>query len=338
MLKYNFCIVSPHGVGLQSFLYYLSKLNLWGSQWYNQISHLQQLNAIHKLTGITIDNIYKCKEFKNQLTRKVPVFWLVRDPIEIITSVVNMGIGHNIVISMDKSTTAQPLATPQERIVQAVTDQRVTNLEFSAQFRLLQNYGVVKIFDVKDLLPDRVVGTMTEVANTFRLPMNIPDEILKISYNHFSNRIFRHYADIQLHTDLPTSQLFPEKVYDFFTYKTFNHRFVQTVGHNNKSYAIVTSVPHNEVEETQNKLKRKINLEALANTIQIREEICLKLTELYNERKISSEDTLNFLLENQQLRTILLNKLNKGLVLVGDHKKNYAENWKYYNKFVDNSS
>lgn len=103
----DFFTVAPHGAGTQSFLFYLLKVGLPCSPWtaidtaentWEAMKFVNVHKRRYKCVGVTVDrNCVNPNLFPGLAGKKVPVFWIVRDPLAVLASNVNISVGNGII-------------------------------------------------------------------------------------------------------------------------------------------------------------------------------------------------------------------------------------------------
>lgn len=230
----DFFVVSPHGAGLQSFLYYLSALGMPTSDWTQTdvhgdiaraLKYIETQKRTHQRVGMTIDKpLPDIRGFLPSLPiQQTPVFWLVRDPLSLLTSCVNQRIGDEIV------RTRNPLKAFQYPMAWSALDYAMDNmllyapytyLLYAAQLSSVSASRMVKVIDTTMLTGKEAQGTMKMVAGCFSgPPMGFNNDVFGVAYNSFKNRVqmlFAPRCHIQVRgKELGSVELIPRALFDF---------------------------------------------------------------------------------------------------------------------------
>lgn len=200
----DFLVLSPHGVGLQSFLYGIRRLGVrcstWGmvstvSDFKKAQEYIDSEKKSHKIVGITLDcPVDIPRNFLFSTKTAIPIFVLVRDPIEIIVSILNQIIGDELVkVYLWQN---QASMTGADELVETVMKKCSRYIIFTSLVESVAKRAIpssrITVFDTKDLREERIEDTLCRVAKEFSVFFSKKRAaISKKSFNAFPSRIFR---------------------------------------------------------------------------------------------------------------------------------------------------
>lgn len=330
MPPYDFCVVSPHGAGMQSFLYYLYKMGAPSTQWWEQRAHLQELRKQFPKCGITIDSPTCAITQGLVLQQTVPVFWLVRDPIALITSCVNQQIGDAIFFAMNdaRNHNAEPCA--HNKILHFINNASGQYCCYGEQLESAKNYSLLQVIDTTDLLPDRVCSTMKTVANTLSVPYKTSCETLfSISYNCFSNRAWNFFPQSSINSSVGRIKfhIIPSKISEFILYKTHGRLSTFHFKHNDQHYTASTAF-EGTLDLTQ------ASLDDLSHIIALRVDIITQLAHVYKQHAVSKEYVADYIQSNPQILGDFIKKQRFTLALLAKHAPEVLDRWTYFNSLL----
>ncbi|MCE3038677.1 hypothetical protein [Helicobacter anatolicus] len=175
-LSYRYILLGGHGMGMQSFRYYLEQIGATPREiyWYEMLAPFV---LYKKDEGLLID-----KDPKNEFAKKIlskqkisiPVYQIIRDPISIIKSCLNATIFHRISVLQDKKDVENVLIEILKN---------TPHLMF--YFTSLQNSIKHLATDITYLTQDSInqknlQNTLNDFANRLNYsPMKIEESVLK---------------------------------------------------------------------------------------------------------------------------------------------------------------
>lgn len=222
----DFFTVSPHGAGLQSFLFYLSGIGLPCSPWTaidtaeNAWEAMKFVNARkrrYKHVGVTVDRALTNRDlFPGLNGKKVPVFQLVRDPVAVLASNVNLGVGAAVVRAVMENPSPDEKKEPPLDSAALRPDLKTWFTTFffdmpgfifryGSQLRSVARYtdeSLIEVFDTGELTEAGAAQVLGRIRRHFGGYYGEGvRKLFSVSYNSFPNRV-RH--------SVPLCELWPE--------------------------------------------------------------------------------------------------------------------------------
>jgi len=223
-VKCDFFTVSPHGAGLQSFLYGLHLLGLPCSPWWKlssegnldaAISYIQAAKASSTFSsragiavtaksisrpplyaGITIDRAcYLNSNIETTQPNNTPVFWLVRDPVLLLCSNINRAIGELLIENLTIDSTGfnnLPLFTTiKNTITECLIENTELYISYVQQLNTLASTDINKEFEVIPFDTTDINSTCIDVIGRYFeiFRSNYIESQLDIAHNSFENWI-----------------------------------------------------------------------------------------------------------------------------------------------------
>ncbi|MFV0421125.1 hypothetical protein [Oleidesulfovibrio sp.] len=202
----EFYVASPHGAGLQSFLYYLRLMGIPSTYWWDQEKSFAAIRRQHSVCGFTIDcrlSVGEHDPFQQYLSAHRPLFGLSRDPVNIIVTILNMQLGDALIEGARTNSIERVAAQWHEKLSTIDSYKPVIHgkyyFPYRAIMRRVQNPDACYIIDTSDLLPDDVIKTMSDVyyriTGTQYCNIEHLSEIMRRSYNNFQNRAWSRFIN-----------------------------------------------------------------------------------------------------------------------------------------------
>ena len=320
----SFYIVSPHGVGMQSFLYYLWKMGIPSTIWGAPLQSFLMYKRAFKNVGLTIDQRYDDDNTRynafNLSDR--PIFVLSRDPINLIKSCINQEIGDLILCHVfgDKSESIHNYFN--KNIINSII-KRLTGNNYLPIHRFLDWFSKQSkfhILDVTDLYSSNIFNTLKLVNTLLHNKYSFTkenNEIFKIPYNKFSNRKFRFTNPLTLkHDSIELDIMFiPSFLTDFYinynrsgiklcshVYNSTEYTLFYSVKKESESAIIETlSIPRSTIDQyISTSLNKHVVAEELYNNLCLTtDSLCKKL------KQIDNSILMNFIDESKTSYDIL---------------------------------
>lgn len=371
MKDIDFYVVSPHGAGMQSFLYYINFLGIPSSHWrwhMNQRCIKKNNYPLKKSErryyyGLTVDR--KLDKRVSYGNKKQNIFWLMRDPVELITSHINHGIGNQI-YPFDVHNGLYGL---NDKTFDRILSYR-TALLYSSQLQTVESAGNIFPVDTAELKSDRVCDTLQRVSLFMgvKMPSGL-DSIVKIPYNAYQNRVYRYPSWINLNTPMDNGRGVFEKsvlsylkenvfvkllrsynklrakilkksrspvrfgrlsfckaeLYDFYFNQWKRHFVVGEKNFNNTLYTIFCNTPYAP------QLDEEV-YDVITRYIYYYSKCISYMLEIWNDKKISCEDVVTYLHDNTKFYDRLMFLLDKELISVQKIAADKMQYWQFYHK------
>lgn len=327
---FDFCVVSPHCAGLQSFLYYLYKMNApssipWGVATTNS---WEALRVQYPVCGRTIEKAQEAHSIDAALR---PVFWLVRDPIALIACCVNQTIGDTIYTTFSGAEVSYEGLCVDKNLLYFIMDKFKYFCCYGDQLQSLSNHGAVQVIDTSDLLPNKIHNTMQKVCECLNVPYAIADKkMYEISYNKFSNRIWTHMSPCKLDSAYGTNNyyIYPTELYEFITYHKNQDVATALLRYNNKNYTAVTTELLGKIKLTPDSLENAVR------TIRLRTKLITAITDVYQEHVIPKEYIIDYMKSKPALLKTFLAKQRSAIDLLEKYAPEVLASWKYFNQLL----
>ncbi len=303
----DYYVVAPHGAGMQSLIYYLYLLNIPTTYWWEQDQRFEELRNKYEYCGFLLASSLSGggeEPFPLYLQAEKPVFWLLRDPVSLVTSVMNLNIGTTILKNLDAS---WHLFAPETCRAHHWNDLHTAIIDGEDDFPLvdmlyrLKNFKNLTIFDVSDLFPDKVMDTMQDIYTKVTLKshshMSIFEDKLKISYNNFESRLWRFGHDFSIKENENITfnvRIFPKRIADYRAQYYREPYYVDFV-YNNVSYRLYSDSRYPDFAEYIFSQNTQQIYDALEEKLS-KKDYALKH---YERMKMSHDDVINFLLQDK---------------------------------------
>ncbi|WP_143428706.1 DUF2972 domain-containing protein [Helicobacter sp. 12S02232-10] len=334
--RYRYIMLASHGTGRNAFWHFLQACNAYPMRKFD-IGCMDKTAFFswRKIYGIVSDrdisHLPSTLKFITKLDHKVPVFCLVRDPISIIRSGVNMTLASNLMGGGDNVSIQEVLKSYLESYAQMPHHFIFTTSP--KQFSSLTQELIY--IDMKELSAQKAFDTMKKVCQKIGLPAPDSNEI-------FSKKIADSLAlNIEKDFFFSKNKIMPCDVYlKILPYEnTLHKKFIFLVEkfsspHLQEQMISICLIGKNKRDIRKKILKNKNALDFILEkindyAIQIKEKFAR-----YEELKINENDVLKYF-ENDP---VLYDKFNQLLEYeVSGIRKNtpqIPENWVYYNKFL----
>ncbi|GKG92767.1 hypothetical protein CE91St38_07750 [Desulfovibrionaceae bacterium] len=367
----DFYVVSPHGAGMQSFLYCINLMGIPSTHWRWHFSQRKFTIKNYPLPksehiyhyGLTIDR--KLEKKISYGNKNQNIFWLMRDPVALITSHINHGIGHQI----NPFNIHNGICGLNNKTFDRILEFKTT-LRYSSQLKTVVSYGNVLPIDTQDLSADKIYDTLVGVSRfmNIKMPSGL-DNIIKIPYNAYKNRLYQNASWINLNSaaqinprilfeeDISTVikktlltklkkyienvvfSIFPKNgnrrfgkisfcksfLYDFYFNQWKKHYIIDTKNVNGEIYTIFCD---SDISPPMDEDAFNI----VRNYIHYYEQYVNYILSIWNNKKITCHDVIQYLHNNIKYYDKLLFLLDAELACVQSIAEDKLEKWNYYHE------
>ena len=176
----DFYLVAGHCVGRVSLTMYLAALGLcpttgifWKDkpgrreQSLREMARFRQEDAPY--VGLTVDCLLTDPPDEKLLSWKVPVIWLVRDPVLLITSFLNLYNRESLIEAYFKGI-PHPMVFDPARGCHNILNHPADLLYYHSLLRTVQSPSSLRVVDTSETGPDQIVSTLTRITAGFGVP------------------------------------------------------------------------------------------------------------------------------------------------------------------------
>lgn len=251
----DFYLSAIHGAGRGSFLVYLSLVGMWASEGERSVENKEagrktSLSTMKKFkrlgakyTGLTVDSFMTELPGLNTLSQEIPVIRLVRDPVGVITSALNL---RRLSFFYDEKF-YQRAACTMTKAKTACEDffkSDISNISYESIFKSLKCPSEVRVVDTSEIMPETVLQTIRRVTAGFELADHNPnDRRFFQSYGTGINVIFDNMNTLLLSTAQGTQtvlKIWPDYLaYRLVLWRDIPARFLAEFEIDGQNYRVV---------------------------------------------------------------------------------------------------
>lgn len=316
----DFFVVSPHGAGLQSFLYYINLIGIPSSSWSIPTS-FPILKGEPLAIGMTCDKVlqnpFPCP------TRERNIFWLIRDPVLLLRAGINQMLGDKIRCGRFKKRDI-------EHHLEHILDKNNIShyIMYSSQLNSVPVHGKIYAVDTSDISGEKCIRTMNTIASLYKKTISDDHaELLTVPYNNFQNRIFRDKNKIAVDIEARHYlRVCPSNIYDFH-FNQWKKRFiVDEFSLNGRDFTLFAD------NYSLMSLKKHTDINAVINnTTSILLEID-KFIKTYEDQLLHEDELISIIKNNNKYYDVVMNILKDELKMVRKIAPEKMENWHSYQK------
>lgn len=348
----DYFVVAAHGCGQVSFAYYLYRMGIPCTRFQDLVldDNLDTAFALttdfkkrYSLCGITVDHKITTTASLEKLSRyRVPVLWQVRDPIDMLRSLVNIRILSNSIYQMRGA--PLPYSKDIKKLIEdhLYSEDKSRYLNFSGQISSITNPSSIKLVDVREINDLSCQTTMQNIAAFLGggNPSAI-ENISSIAFNDMKSNYFlcRNAKLIPIVIDNITFNMtfYPKHISEYINYYLRNDhiRIFSSIEHENRAYDIVchqTDVSEQLIQELR---KNPSIITALENLflpeIRKEERMLQNIQRIYDRKKLSTEETIALIRENQRWLQTFTERMHEDYTAVERVSPGHTQNWTYTN-------
>lgn len=328
MIWPDFFVVAGHGTGLRSFLFYLHAIGLPCSGWmgidpeenpWEAVKFVNSRKKRYKYAGISVDRALRNRNlFPGMEGKKKPVFQLVRDPVAVMASNINLGVAERLLNEPD----LKDADMDEEATVRRFRPDLHTwfpgfffgmsgfVFQFAEQLRSVLRYtdeALIEIFDTGELTEKGAEATLSRIRRHFvgGFYGERVRRLFATSFNSFASRVriaplvhVRHEGGGTGRHDGQTVWICPADLYAFHSLYRKNSDVGQI---DVDGVRYVLFIPDMEEKDTARLTPR---LDAMRQELEERIRELIRgmeiRTGLYRRVAVRPEDITAFLLENTE--------------------------------------
>ncbi len=330
MIWPDFFVVAGHGTGLRSFLFYLHAIGLPCSGWmgidpeenpWEAMKFVNSRKKRYKYAGISVDRALRNRElFPGMEGKKKPVFQLVRDPVTVMASNINLGVAERILKDpdlQDEDTNGDEQAAVRRFQPDLHTwfpgfflGMSGFVFQFAEQLQSVLRYtdaALIEIFDTSELSEKGAEATLSRIRHHFvgGLYGERVRRLFATSFNSFASRAriaplvhVRHDGSSRDRNGGQTVWICPTDLYAFHSLYRKNSDVGQI---DVDGVRYVLFIPDMEEKDTTWLTPR---LDAMRQELGERVRVLLRRTEIrtgiYRRVAVTPEEITAFLLENTE--------------------------------------
>ena len=164
--KYDYILLGGHGLGLTAMFYYLKKIGAKPEEiWSYEI--VRPFVFYRNFSGIVLDKAplnNQSQKILKTCTKKVPVYQIVRDPISVIKSNINVTMFHSISKINSKK-------DAQDKLIEVIKGISHLMFYFGSQRKLIDHLKLdITYLTMKDIGENGMEATLKNFINRFKLP------------------------------------------------------------------------------------------------------------------------------------------------------------------------
>ena len=176
----DFYLVAGHCVGRVSLTMYLAALGLcstsgifWKSKPGRRELSLGEMERFRRegapYIGLTVDCLLTDPPDEKLLSWNVPVIWLVRDPVLLITSLLNLYNRESLMEAYFKNI-PHPLVVDLPRGCNNALNHPADFLHYHSLLKTVPNPSSLRVLDTAETGPDRIVSSLARITAGFAVP------------------------------------------------------------------------------------------------------------------------------------------------------------------------
>lgn len=329
----DYYLVGSHASGLISFPYYLNLLGLpagWGAHG-ETMPYTERPVAAR---GIVIDRLFAHPAFpqKNQ-----HIFLLVRDPVEMMCTYMNVVIAESFVITRDRHICFDQLFERNKLPMHVFIDEKSScNCLFTTRIKNIHASCPVTIIDTKEISGDKCIKTMSNIARLFNVPMSDRIEAAsKTAFGAIKNRPWAHFRPIK-YRNKDSNTIYdliccPTELYGCYYNNYYTSQAIDSFTFDGVDYTVaILCKKINREQELDISLLEKYNRKHLCRLI----DNFTKYIEIYStyclDNYISKEEIVDFIKSNPSVYDRLMSVFEKEFSIVEKLAPEKMEQWQYY--------
>lgn len=337
----DYILVANHCVGLMSLLCYLKFMGSPSTLFSDHIAMLARLRTQYETCGLTVDKANYDLNLKELFgIHTFPVVWVIRDPIEALTTYINWHIGEHISCSNRSHWFCNQDATSiYEAIAQTALcgKEAISFLSYSETFTHAACIERLLVIDTQDLAEEKIYATLCSIASF--ISITIPENLAAF-YHRYNDYIARRWAAFPLFNyNIHPNQkkrvcIIPQNISDgylFARYKILNP-ISHTIEHNGENFNI-SFVEENSSFDMLYEVCTKA-ASTIPTILDIRKKIVENDVMLYKSLSLTPEKTVDLIKKNTAIYKAFTSISKKSVELVKKISPNKLENWKYYHEIL----
>lgn len=336
----DYILIGNHCVGLMSLFCYLKLMRCPSTLWTDHLVMLARLRSQYETCGLTIDKAkYELNTQELFGQHSFPVIWIIRDPIEILTSYINWHIGEHISCSNRSHWFCNQEANSiYEAFAQVALNAKDSSLlSYNTIFSLAPKFEQLLVIDTQELNSEKIYTTVCSIASF--LSTAIPPNMAAF-YHRYNDYTARRWAAFPLFNyNISPNQkkrvcLIPQNISDghLFAYYKILNPISHTIEHNGENFNI-SFVEENSSFDMLYEVCTKA-ASTIPTILDIRKKIVENDVMLYKSLSLTPEKTVDLIKKNTAIYKAFTSISKKSVELVKKISPNKLENWKYYHEIL----
>ena len=320
---YSFSLASPHGAGENSLLYYLELIQLPCVQEFNPYAFSYFSNKFKSIGIALIETLPKSDPNKMNLFR--PMIILMRDPIELLTSIFNFTENYAF------SSIPSHERTLKECIIAIINNGHCLLKPISERFT---NYSEVIVIGTHDIRQENVKNTMRNLAEKLggKYTQEIDDELL-VTHSHTA-RIWYDFSVFNMAGI--NVKIFPKNNVASYSARSIKWRNADFSPLTSDYDILYKDVWYSVVKFDDKERTQPYNDDVIKRKIQKNLDLFEMHETLYNKYKITPEDLIKEINADPDFREQVINAYKPDAELVEKFDPGHTQQWKYWQKILEN--
>lgn len=337
----DFYFIAPHGTGALSFLYYIVYLGCPSSNHESDYKDGKKTPIFYPVPktlsisarGLSLDRFFLGKHL-NYGAKKV--IQLIRDPVEIITSVINWYISSAVCCGTTHGINIKILNNYSK--IEFIMSFFNIMCMFTSMRNCIDYKNSTLFIDTSEICAEHIKNTMFNVSNYLNTKYNsILDIICQISYNSFSNRIWKwqpikNFIGGQIGSYIGNISIYPTVLHDFHANYWSRAKIIDVFIHKDEEYTV--SMPEKYFYErgkiTRENIWDNSKRESMYTALDIwmaQKEVA---EQLYKKYAMTPEETIALICSNPRFHSRFMRLMEHEISLPLKEVPQKVERWTHF--------